>query len=222
MLLVQDDATSTAMLARQLSITKEFELVVVGTAAEALEIARWKPFDAILLDGELVDLDSRELCRLLRRRSIRVPLLMLGETTGDADAILALNSGADDFVGKPFRFPVLLARIRACLRRHEASDGEVFPVGRLTYDVGARQLASADGHHRITLTRKEAEILNLLCRERGRAIERSILLREIWGLEDEPRRRTLETHIYRLRQKIEMDQPAEPLILTEANGYRLR
>jgi DNA-binding response OmpR family regulator len=221
-LLVGDDGAFATMLAQQLSFTKEFEPVVAATAMEALAIVRRMPLDAILIDGELPDLDSRELCRHLRRGGIRAPLLIVGETASDADVILALEAGADDFVAKPVRFPVLLERVRARLRQNEAPDAAVFPVGRLTYDAASRQLVSADGHRRIGLTRKEAEILKLLCRERGRAIERSTLLREIWGLEDGATRHSLETHIYRLRQKIETDQREAQLILTEGNGYRLR
>src|SRR5258708_5614922 len=157
-LFIDDDLNLATTLAGQLTKTGYFEPILVHAGASGLEKAREERFEAILLDIGLPDLDGRDLCRLLRREGVRVPILILSGATSDADTILGLNSGADDFVSKPFSFPLLAARIRAQLRKVEMSDAAAFPVGGLNFKTGARLLVSSDGRRKVTLTRIETEI----------------------------------------------------------------
>jgi DNA-binding response OmpR family regulator len=219
-LLVDDDRELAAALADQLVRTGDFAPVIVHSATDALSKTDKERFEAILLDLNLPDLDGRDLCRLWRRNGIRVPIVMLTGAASDADAILSLNSGADDYVSKPFSFPVLAARLRAQLRKLASSDSATFTVGTLIFRAGARQLVAPDGR-RIGLTRMETEILKLLCRSRGQVVAREDLLRAIWGEENAARQHSLETHVYRLRQKIEVEAPLRRVLVTERKGYRL-
>jgi DNA-binding response OmpR family regulator len=219
-LLVDDDQELAANLAEQLERTGDFAPVIAHSATDALAKTAKERFEAILLDLNLPDLDGRDLCRLLRRNGIRVPILMLTAAASDADAILSLNSGADDYVSKPFSFPVLAARLRAQLRKLASSDSASFAVGTLTFRAGARQLVARDGR-RVGLTRMETEILKQLCRSRGQVVAREDLLRAIWGEEGLAKQHSLETHVYRLRQKIETESEAQRTLVTEGKGYRL-
>ncbi|MEM8624182.1 MAG: response regulator transcription factor, partial [Pseudomonadota bacterium] len=138
----------------------------------------------------------------------------------DADQILGLDSGANDYVTKPFKFPVLLARIRAQLRQHEQSEDAVFPLGPYSFRPGQKLLVD-EADRKIRLTEKETNILKFLYRAGGRTIDRDTLLREVWGYNAGVTTHTLETHVYRLRQKIEPDPGQARILLTDAGGYRL-
>jgi DNA-binding response OmpR family regulator len=175
----------------------------------------------IVLDIGLPDLDGREVCRAIRRRGIATPIVVVTAAGSDADAILSLESGADDYVSKPFRFGVLLARLRALLRRHEHSDLVEYTLGTITFSPRSRRLVDhATGRHG-RLTDKESAVLHFLCRAKNRLVDRETLLAEVWGYRDGVDTHTLETHIYRLRRKIEEDPGNPRLLVTEGNGYRL-
>ena len=224
LLLVDDDDDLRGSLAEQLSATEEeFATTEADTASRALDVVKGDAtgFDLILLDLGLPDQDGRELCRRLRRAGVRVPVIMLTGADTDADTILGLEAGANDYVTKPFKFPVLLARIRAQLRQHEQSEDAVFALGPFTFKPAAKLLVVNDSNKKVRLTEKETAILKYLKRAGGKAVGRDKLLDEVWGYNAGVNTHTLETHIYRLRQKIEAD-PAEPKILvTEGGGYRL-
>jgi DNA-binding response OmpR family regulator len=165
-------------------------------------------------------MDGRELCKLMRRQGVRAPVIMLTAADSDADTILGLESGANDYVTKPFRFAVLLARIRAQLRQHEQSEDAVFTIGRYTFRPSAKVLVD-DKAQKIRLTEKETAILKFLYRAGEKVITRDVLLHEVWGYNSGVTTHTLETHIYRLRQKIERDPSKAELLVTEAGGYKL-
>ena len=165
-------------------------------------------------------MDGRELCRLLRRNGVKSPVIMLTAHTGDADTILGLDAGANDYVTKPFRFSVLLARIRAQLRQHDQSEDVVFSIGPYSFQPAAKLLESPDGG-KVRLTDKETSILKYLYRQGPKTITRDVLLKEVWGYNNRVTTHTLETHIYRLRQKIERDPSNARLLVTEEGGYRL-
>jgi DNA-binding response OmpR family regulator len=133
---------------------------------------------------------------------------------------LGLESGANDYVAKPFRFAVLLARIRAQLRQHEASEDAVFSVGPYSFRPGSKMLTGANAR-KVRLTEKETAILKYLYRAGDRVIGRDTLLGEVWGYNAGVTTHTLETHVYRLRQKIERDPAAAQILVTEPGGYRL-
>ncbi|MBM3566360.1 MAG: response regulator transcription factor, partial [Alphaproteobacteria bacterium] len=177
--------------------------------------------DVVLLDIGLPDMDGREVCRQMRRAGIKAPIIMLTGADTDADAIQGLESGASDYVTKPFRLGVLQARIRAHIRQHELSDDAIFAVGPYTFQPSARMLVHKDGNKKIRLTDKEAAILKYLYRAGERAVPRETLLGEVWGYNAGVTTHTLETHVYRLRQKIEPNPAKAELLVTEPGGYRL-
>jgi DNA-binding response OmpR family regulator len=145
---------------------------------------------------------------------------MLTGLGGDSDTILGLDSGANDYVTKPVRFAVLLARIRAQLRHHEQSEDAVFKIGQYTFKPSAKLLVGLN-NQKVRLTEKETAILKFLYRAGDKPVGREVLLHEVWGYNPAVTTHTLETHIYRLRQKIEKDPSRAQLLITESGGYRL-
>lgn len=219
-LLVDDEEDLREALAEQLAMTEDFEVVEAGTGAQAMERVKAGHFDLVILDVGLPDTDGRELCRLMRKQGLKCPVLMLTGHDSDADTILGLDSGANDYVTKPFRFPVLLARIRAQLRQHEQSEDAVFSLGPYTFKPSMKVLICED-ESKIRLTEKETNILKFLYRSSEAIVPRDVLLHEVWGYNAGVTTHTLETHIYRLRQKIEPDPSNARLLVTESGGYRL-
>jgi DNA-binding response OmpR family regulator len=220
-LVVDDDDMLRHALAEQLQLHEEFAVAEAATAGTALELAKAQHFDAVLLDVGLPDMDGRALCRLLRRGGLRAPVLMLTGADSDADTILGLESGANDYITKPFRLDVLLARLRAQLRQHQASEDAVFTIGPYTFRPGAKLLTDETGKRRIRLTEKETAILKFLYRAGARSIGRDTLLNEVWGYNAGVTTHTLETHVYRLRQKIEKNPAKAEILITDGGGYRL-
>jgi DNA-binding response OmpR family regulator len=220
-LIVDDDGTLRQSLAEQLELNEEFVCIECGTAARALEMVSSNRFDTIVLDVGLPDMDGRELCRLLRRAGVQVPIVMLTGADGESDTILGLEAGADDYVTKPFRLSILLARLRAHLRQNDRSDAAVFLIGPYTFRPGAKLLTDQSGRRKVRLTEKETAILKYLYRAGDRVIGRDTLLDEVWGYNAGVTTHTLETHVYRLRQKIERDPARAEILVTEPGGYRL-
>ena len=219
-LLVDDDEDLRGALADQLVLTEEFDVFEAGTGAEGLERAKAQPHDLVILDVGLPDMDGREVCRLMRKAGVACPVLMLTGHVSDADTILGLDSGANDYVAKPFKFAVLLARLRAQLRQHESSEDAIFTVGPYTFRPSHKLMTDEKGQ-KIRLTDKETSILKYLYRAGDKVIGRDTLLHEVWGYNAGVTTHTLETHIYRLRQKIEPNPSQASLLVTEAGGYKL-
>jgi len=220
-LLVDDDDALRQSLAEQLALHEEFDTAEADTAGKGIERAKAETFDLILLDVGLPDMDGREACRLMRRNGVRCPVIMLTGADTEADTILGLDAGANDYVTKPFRLGVLLARIRAQLRQHEQSEDAVFAIGPYSFRPSAKVLVDASGKKKIRLTEKETAILKYLFRAGERPIGRDQLLHEVWGYNAGVTTHTLETHVYRLRQKIERDPTKAEILITEPGGYRL-
>ncbi|HRE60113.1 MAG TPA: response regulator transcription factor [Micropepsaceae bacterium] len=218
-LLVDDDKDLREGLSEQLRLSGEFETDEAPTGASGVERARQSQFDLVVLDVGLPDLDGREVCRLMRKSGVRAPIIMLTGVAGDSDQVLGLDSGANDYVTKPFKFPVLLARMRAHLRSHEQSEDAVFAIGPYQFKPSAKLLT--EGARKIRLTEKETAILRFLYRAGPKVVSRETLLHEVWGYNPAVTTHTLETHIYRLRQKIEIDPAKATLLVTETGGYRL-
>jgi DNA-binding response OmpR family regulator len=219
-LLVDDDEDLREALAEQLVSTEDFDVFEAGTGAEGVEKAREGIYDLVILDVGLPDTDGRELCKKLRKQGMKCPILMLTGHDGDADTILGLDAGANDYVTKPFKFPVLLARIRAQLRTHEQSEDAIFQLGPYTFKPAMKMLID-ERDRKIRLTEKETNILKFLYRATEGVVARDVLLHEVWGYNAGVTTHTLETHIYRLRQKIEPDPSNARLLVTESGGYRL-
>ena len=219
-LIVDDDAELRDALMEQMSLHEEFEAIAVDTGAKGVQAAKADPVNLIIMDVGLPDIDGREAVRILRKNGFKAPIIMLTGHDTDSDTILGLEAGANDYVVKPFRFAVLLARVRAQLRQHEASEDAVFTIGPYSFQPSSKLLVAAKGA-KIRLTEKETAILRFLFRAGQRPISREVLLQEVWGYNSGVTTHTLETHIYRLRQKIEKDATTPEILVTEAGGYKL-
>lgn len=217
-LLVDDDAIFAETLHEQFTLHDELHVELASTAAEAREKIATRRYDLIIMDVGLPDQDGRETCRALRNQNISVPIIMLTGAASDADTILGLEAGANDYVTKPFKFGVLLARIRAQLRQYENMEHASLSIGPFTFRPGLKVL-EAEGDQKVRLTEKETHIIRYLYRAGGAPVPRQELLNEVWGYNDRVTSHTVETHIYRLRQKIEPLAPE--LLQTDAGGYRL-
>ncbi|RXF69575.1 response regulator transcription factor [Hansschlegelia zhihuaiae] len=219
-LVVEDDADLRQELAEQLDLHDEFEAAQAPAAQPAIAHVRSDHVDLVLMDVGLPDMDGREAVKVMRRDGFRGPVIMLTGQDSDADTILGLEAGANDYVAKPVRFAVLLARIRAQLRSHEASEDAVFTIGPYTFRPGGKMLVT-EKNAKIRLTEKETAILRFLYRAGSSVVGRETLLQEVWGYNSGVTTHTLETHVYRLRQKIEADPSNARLLVTEAGGYKL-
>ena len=221
-LIVDDDDPLREMLSEQLQLHEEFVTATAENGTKALEMAKSDYYDVIILDVGLPDIDGREVCRLMRRGGVTSPIIMLTGAKTEADTILGLDSGANDYVTKPFRIGVLLARLRAHIRQHERSDDAVFTIGPYTFQPANKLLLDNENNDKkVRLTDKEAAILKYLFRTSDRVVGRDVLLDEVWGYNAGVTTHTLETHVYRLRQKIERDPSNARILVTEAGGSRL-
>jgi DNA-binding response OmpR family regulator len=220
LLVVDDDQDLRKTLVDQMLHYREFEIVEGGTAADAMVAVKANHIDLVVLDVGLPDMDGREAVKIMRQDGFKSPVLLLTGHDSDSDEILGLESGANDYVTKPFRFSVLLARMRALMRQHDQSEDVVFTIGPYSFQPAAK-LLEADGGQKVRLTDKETSILKYLYRQGAKTISRDILLQEVWGYNNRVTTHTLETHIYRLRQKIERDPSNARLLVTEEGGYRL-
>jgi DNA-binding response OmpR family regulator len=219
-LIVDDDSDLRSLLAEQLELHEGFTAEGAASASEGMRLAKESRPDLILLDVDLPDMDGREALKLLRSAGVSTPVIMLTAASGDSDTILGLESGANAYVTKPFKFSVLLAHIRAQLRSHEQSEDAVFKIGPYEFRPAAKMLLDAK-QRKIRLTDKETNILKYLYRAGAKVVSREELLTEVWGYNAGVTTHTLETHVYRLRQKIEPDPTGPKLLITEAGGYRL-
>jgi DNA-binding response OmpR family regulator len=222
-LIVDDDRALRSTLCEIFADDGEFVPHEAATAAEAE--AKLAPggtrFDALILDVGLPDGDGRDLCVKLRRNGVKVPIIILTGSDEEADVIRGLEAGANDYIAKPFRLAELLARLRAQLRTFENSEDAVFSIGPYVFRPSSKLLQEPAKNRRIRLTEKEAAILKFLYRSGAKPVPRQVLLNEVWGYNAAVTTHTLETHIYRLRQKIEPDPANARLLVTEGGGYRL-
>ncbi|MDX3927503.1 MAG: response regulator transcription factor [Shinella sp.] len=219
-LIVDDDNDLRETLVEQLSLYEEFSILQESTATKGIHVARSSQVDLLIMDVGLPDMDGREAVKLLRKGGFKAPIIMLTGHDTDSDTILGLEAGANDYVTKPFRFAVLLARIRAQLRQHESSEDATFTVGPYTFKPGQKLLTLENGQ-KIRLTEKEAAIIRYLYRADQKVVTRDVLLEEVWGYNSGVTTHTLETHVYRLRQKIERDPSNAEILVTENGGYKI-
>ncbi len=220
LLLVDDDDDLREALMEQLSLYEEFKIRQETTAAAGIASARDAHTDLLIMDVGLPDMDGREAVKLLRKGGFKSPIIMLTGHDTDSDTILGLEAGANDYVTKPFKIAVLLARIRAQLRQHEQSEDAVFTVGQYSFRPAQKLMVTQDDG-KVRLTEKETAILKYLYRAEQKVVTRDVLLEEVWGYNSGVTTHTLETHIYRLRQKIETDPSNARLLVTDAGGYKL-
>jgi DNA-binding response OmpR family regulator len=221
-LVVEDNRDLTEMLIEQFSMHEEFDVSFVASATEALAAIENNNLGLILLDVGLHDQDGRELCKKIRANGVAAPIIIMTSADSDADHILGLDAGANDYIVKPFKFGVLLARMRAHLRQHEKTETACLNIGPYIFRPALKTLEREGEETRIRLTEKETNILKFLYRDIDNTVSRETLLHEVWGYNAGVTTHTLETHIYRLRQKIEENPSEAKILLTEEGGYRLR
>jgi len=219
-IIVDDDDLLRDALKEQFSLHDEFHVDEAATATAGIKAVKAEHADLVILDVNLPDMDGREACKVMRRGGYRGPVIMLTGQSSESDTILGLDSGANDYVTKPFRFAVLLARIRAHLRQHEHSEDAVFKVGPYTFKPSAKMLVRED-NRKVRLTEKETAIIKFLLRSGEQIVSRDVLLQDVWGYNAGVTTHTLETHVYRLRQKIERDPSHAEILVTEGGGYKL-
>ncbi len=220
-LIVDDEADLRDSLAEQFELSEGVNVFTAANGDEALTLVTTERVDLIILDVDMPGMNGREVARLMREGGIRVPIIMLTGRTAEADTVAGLEAGANDYVAKPFSFSVLLARVRAHLRAFEQTEDATFEIGPYEFRPSTKLLRTREGR-RIRLTEKETEILKYLYRAGGKSVARETLLSEVWGYNAAVTTHTLETHIYRLRQKVEPDPSNAQLLLTDTGGYRLR
>ena len=222
-LIVEDDAALRATMAEQILADGEFSADEAESAAEAEALLATDNarYDAILLDIGLPDSDGRDFCAKLRRDGRQMPVIMVTGADAEGDVVRGLDAGANDYLAKPFRLPELLARVRAQLRTFDNSESAVFLIGPYVFRPSVRLLQEPTRNRKVRLTDKECAILKFLYRAGGKPVPRRTLLNEVWGYSSAVSTHTLETHVYRLRQKIEADPSQPRLLVTENGGYRL-
>jgi DNA-binding response OmpR family regulator len=221
-LIVDDDPDLLQALVEQFNLEEGFAAQGARSGVEGIAAALAQKPAAIVLDVSLPDIDGIEVCAQMRTQGVKAPIVLLtGAAREEQDQVQGLDAGANDYVLKPFKFSVLLARIRAHLRSHEASEDAIYQIGPYEFRPGMRVLVDA-AQRKTRLTDKEASILRYLYRSGEKPVGREELLREIWGYNAAVTTHTLETHIYRLRQKIEPHAQSPKILITETGGYRLQ
>ncbi len=221
-LIVENDKALSAALVKGLGSSKEFALSVAATLDEADTLlgAEDVRFDAVILDPGAPDSGGHEYCAKMRKLGHKMPIIIVTGSDNEVDVVRGLDSGANDYVTNPFRLNELLARLRAQLRMFDNSEHASFSVGHYSFSPSARTLMDQT-KRRLRLTNKETAILKFLHRAGAQPVARPILLNEVWGYNSGVTTHTLETHIYRLRQKIEINPSACQILVTVGGGYRL-
>lgn len=216
-LVVEDNPKMAAAIQHGLR-EQGYGIDVCHTGFEGEEMAAVEPYDAVVLDLMLPDRDGVDVCRNLRRRGIRTPVLMLTALSGTTNKVAGLDAGADDYLTKPFEFEELLARIRALLRRGQATEATRLAYGDLLLDLNRRTCVREE--HKIKLSAKEFALLEFLIRNADRVIDRMTIAQKVWDMDYEPASNVIDVYISTLRKKIDRDFEI-PLIHTIVGmGYR--
>jgi DNA-binding response OmpR family regulator len=222
-LIVEDDEVLRETLADHLVDQAAFTIVQAGSLAEAetaIRLEDGRP-DAIILDVGLPDGDGCDFCARLRESGFNMPIIILTGSSGEEDILRGLSAGANDYMAKPFHTAELTARLHSQLRSFDRSEDAVLTIGRFAFYPSKKLLRDPNKQQAVHLTDKEASLLKFLFRSNG-PVDRNVLLAEVWGYNSGVTTHTLETHIYRLRQKLEAD-PSNPILLTTyEQAYGLR
>jgi len=222
LLIVDDDEMLRQVIKEQLYALGDFASISeADSGASALKILENQHFDLVLLAGHLPDMEGGDVCRKMRAQSLRSPIIILAGADTETETIVNAESGANDYVIKPFRMAVLFARVRTHLRQHEQSDDAILVIGPYKFRPAAKVLSNDKSDEKVRLTEKETAILEYLYRVGNKTVARETLLDEVWGYNASVTTHTLETHVYRLRKKIEPDPSHVRILITEPGGYRL-
>ena len=220
-LIVDGDASTRSDLGREVA-RLGYRVTGAATAEAASSLlCRASRADLVLIDTDLPDGDGRDLVAALRRRGVMLPMILLSDAASEDDIVAGLDAGADDYLVRPLRIREFAARIRAQFRITVGCDEDDMRVGVLTYRPATRTAFHPFLSQPVRLTEKEAALLGRLCRAEGRPVSRTTLLREVWGYSPSVSSHTVETHIYRLRRKIEGSPGTPPIVLSDEGGYRL-
>lgn len=218
--LVVEDERRMAELLRQGLEEEGHSVVLAGDGREGLAMAESHAFDAIILDVMLPVMDGFSVARKLRAAHNQTPILMLTARDATGDIVDGLNLGADDYLVKPFSFEVLLARLRAISRRGVIPQPPILQLADLSLDPSAREVTR--GGRRISLTRTEYGLLELLIKRAGRVVTRENLIESVWGFDSEVRSNTLDAFIRLLRDKVDAEGETKLIQTVRGVGYRLR
>ena len=221
-LIVDDNRALRSALALALETMGGFSIRLAEDADSAVSLAgsRAQHFDAIVLDLAPIDAGIA-LCAALRGHGVRVPIVLVAEVSAEEEVVRGLDAGATDYVAKPFRLAELIARLRAQIRGFETSENAVLLIGPYHFRPGTRVLTEPTSNRRIRLTDKEAAVLKYLYHAGRKPVSRQALLRDVWGYATVASTHTVETHIYRLRRKIEPDPAKARILVNVDGGYRL-
>ena len=217
---IEDDQHLLETLVDQLSQEENFEVFGAPNLAEGRDLITHHDPDLVLLDVMLPDGDGRDMCRWIRDQGFVMPILMLTGQDSEADTIDGLEAGANDYIAKPLRLGELLARIRTHLRQYQNQENARIKIGAFHFIQGRKILSHRETGETLNLTEKESAIIKYLLKKTGHVTPKAELLEEVWGYGDQISTHTLETHIYRLRQKINYVDD-QPFIVTKENGYQL-
>ena len=220
LLIVVDDAFLRATLLQQLLVEGFSNVFEVGVIADLDNVLSHANPDLILLDIQMPDGNGIDICQRLRINGFAKPIVMLIAEGAEGDIVLGLEAGANDYITKPLRLGELIARIRIQLRQFRVSDDAQFEIGNLSFVPANKMLYEIGSDRMQALTEKEATILKFLYRAFPNDVTKDELLAKVWGFQNGVSTHTLETHIYRLRQKISR-LTKKQLVLTIENGYRL-
>jgi DNA-binding response OmpR family regulator len=222
-LFVEDDTISRDLLAEHFAAEGGFTVFTAGTLAEADKVLSENHyfFDIILLDVGVPDGNGCDYCAKLRLDGHAMPIIMLTGANKEADVVRGLNSGADDYIAKPFKWNELHARLRVHLRMLDSSEASVFAIGPYLFRPAKKLLEDRGRSGQIQLTSTEVAILRFLYHRSPDTVDRQMLTDEVWGHNSRVTTHALDTHIYRLRQKMEANPATPVLLLLERGGYRL-
>lgn len=216
-LVVEDDPGIASLISEGLG-NQRYAVDIAMDGASGAEMACVNDYDLIILDILLPKLDGLEVCRDVRREGVTTPVLLLTSLNGDGDVVKGLDAGADDFLAKPFSFDVLLARVRALLRRSTAQKTTLITIGQLMLDTATRTISRSG--RALDLTAKELMLLEYLMVNAGRIVTREMIAEHVWDMHFDPRSNVIDRLVHRLRQKLDVD--GESILLTVRGlGYTL-
>ncbi len=218
-LLVEDQSKVAGFIRRGLE-EERYAVDVAPNGEEALALIDVTPYDLVILDLMLPDIDGIEVCRRLRKREHRMPVLMLTARDELDDKVVGLDAGADDYLTKPFAFTEFLARTRALLRRQEIGKTATLQVADLVLDTATHEVTRAG--QPVETTAKEYAVLEFLMRRTGQVVTRTMILEGVWDYDFDPGSNVVDVYIRYLRRKLDDPHPVKLLETIRGSGYRLR
>lgn len=223
-LIVDEEVAIRQQLAQKIKQEELLQVIDVASLSEARHVCERRDIriNALFLQTDGFYEESVEFCAELRRQNMNMPILMMASSYTEDEVVQALDAGANDYVIKPLRLREVVARLRVQMRLFEQREDVVFDIGPYTFKPSQKILVNTTKNDRIYLTEKETAILKYLYRVGNEVVEREVLLNKVWGYSTGVTTHTLETHIYRLRQKIEINSQRNKILITKNGGYTLR